>query len=216
MEYAMIEMQELEKILGGQIMLKKQMESYISKSVTEKKVELFKEEMDYVEKHKLIADDIIIVEKENASRFTDAYMERSNKESEELISEENSAFLSQPIEYLKKNKDEFLYFESQWFELIGVEALSLEIDDVFGTYNAMFGLKFQKKMGEVLKAYLTKELQGGIGSFSLMFNQGDGLWDVNFALDNLKGFRENMSLEEAFNLIYHFLFILVQTIEEDM
>ncbi|MDO7487439.1 hypothetical protein Q5O89_19785 [Peribacillus frigoritolerans] len=85
-------------------MLKKQMESYISKSVIEKKVELFKEEKDYVEKHKLIAEDIIIVEKENASRFTDAYMERSNKESEELISEENSAFLSQPIEYLKKTK----------------------------------------------------------------------------------------------------------------
>ncbi|WP_144529555.1 branched-chain amino acid aminotransferase [Peribacillus simplex] len=197
-------------------MLKKQMESYISKSVTDKKVELFNEEKDYVEKHKLIADDISIVEKENASRFTDAYMERSNKESDELISEENSAFLSQPIEYLKKNKDEFLYFESQWFELIGVEALSLEVDDVFGTYNAMFGLKFQKKMAEVLKTYLTKELQGGIGSFSLMFNQGDGLWDVNFALDNLKGFREDMLLEEAFNLIYHFLFILVQTIEEDM
>ncbi|MDQ0884078.1 branched-chain amino acid aminotransferase [Peribacillus sp. V2I11] len=197
-------------------MLKKQMESYISKSVIEKKVELFKEEKNYVEKHKLIADDIIIVEKENASRFTDAYMERSNKESEELISEENFAFLSQPIEYLKKNKDEFLYFESHWFELIGVEALSFEVDDVFGTYNAMFGLKFQKKMGEVLKTYLTKELQEGIGSFSLMFNQGDGLWDVNFALDNIKGFREDMSLEEAFNLIYHFLFILVQTIEEDM
>ncbi|CAH0139979.1 branched-chain amino acid aminotransferase [Peribacillus sp. NPDC101481] len=197
-------------------MLKKQMESYISKSVIENKVELFKEEKDYVEKHKLIADDIILVEKENASRFTDAYMERSNKESEELISEENSAFLSQPIEYLKNNKDEFLYFESQWFELIGVEALSLEVDDVFGTYNAMFGLKFQKKMGEVLKTYLTKELQAEIGSFSLMFNQGDGLWDVNLALDNIKGFREDMTLEEAFNLIYHFLFILVQTIEENM
>ncbi|MGM0889012.1 MAG: branched-chain amino acid aminotransferase [Bacillota bacterium] len=197
-------------------MLKKQMESYISKSVIENKIELFKEEKDYVEKHKLLAEDIIIVEKENASRFTDAYMERSNKESEELISEENSAFLSQPIEYLKKNKDEFLYFESQWFELIGVEALSLEVDDVFGTYNAMFGLKFQKKMGDVLKTYLTKELQEGIGSFSLMFNQGEGLWDVNFALDNIKGFQEDMSLEEAFNLIYHFLFNLVQTIEEDM
>ncbi|MGG0412242.1 branched-chain amino acid aminotransferase [Peribacillus simplex] len=197
-------------------MLKKQMETYISKTVFENKVELYKEEKDYLEKHKLIADDIIIVEKENASRFTDAYMERSNKESEELISEENSAFLSQPIEYLKNNKDEFLYFESQWFELIGVEALSLEVDDVFGTYNAMFGLKFQKKMGEVLKTYLTKELQEGIGSFSLMFNQGDGLWDVNLALDNVEGFREDMSLDEAFNLIYHFLFILVQTIEEDM
>ena len=197
-------------------MLKKQMESYISESVIENKIELFKEEKDYVEKHKLLAEDIIIVEKENASRFTDAYIERSNKESEELISEENSAFLSQPIEYLKKNKDEFLYFESQWFGLIGVEALSLEVDDVFGTYNAMFGLKFQKKMGEVLKTYLTKELQAEIGSFSLMFNQGDGLWDVNLALDNIKGFREDMTLEEAFNLIYHFLFILVQTIEENM
>lgn len=197
-------------------MLKKQMESYISKSVIENKIELFKEEKDYVEKHKLLAEDIIIVEKENASRFTDAYMERSNKESEELISEENSAFLSQPIEYLKKNKDEFLYFESQWFELIGVEALSLEVDDVFGTYNAMFGLKFQKKMGDVLKTYLTKELQEGIGSFSLMFNQGEGLWDVNFALDNINGFQGDMSLEEAFHLIYYFLFNLVQTIEEDM
>lgn len=197
-------------------MLKKQMESYISKSIIENKVELFKEERDYVEKHKLIADDITIVEKENTSRFTDAYIERSNKESEELISEENSAFLSQSIEYLKNNKEEFLYFESKWFGLIGVEALSLEMDDVFGTYNAMFGLKFQKKMGEALKTYLTKELQEGIGSFSLMFNQGDGLWDVNFALDNLNGFREDLSLEETFNLIYHFLFILVETIEEDM
>ena len=197
-------------------MLKKQMESYISKSIIENKVELFKEERDYVAKHKLIADDITIVEKENTSRFTDAYIERSNKESEELISEENSAFLSQSIEYLKNNKEEFLYFESKWFGLIGVEALSLEMDDVFGTYNAMFGLKFQKKMGEALKTYLTKELQEGIGSFSLMFNQGDGLWDVNFALDNVNGFREDLSLEETFNLIYHFLFILVETIEEDM
>ncbi|MFJ7855024.1 branched-chain amino acid aminotransferase [Peribacillus frigoritolerans] len=198
-------------------MLKKQMESYISESVIENKIELFNEEKDYVEKHKLLAEDIIIVEKENASRFTDAYIERSNKESEELISEENSAFLSQPIEYFKKNKDEFLYFESRWFELISVEALSLEVDDVFGTYNAMFGLKFQKKMGEVLKTYLTKELHAEkIGSFSLMFNQGDGLWDVNLALDNIKGFQEDMSLEEAFHLIYHFLFNLVQTIEEDM
>ncbi|MGE7185509.1 branched-chain amino acid aminotransferase [Peribacillus sp. NPDC006672] len=197
-------------------MLKKQMESYISKSIIENKVELFKEERDYVEKHKLIAEDITIVEKENTSRFTDAYIERSNKESEELISEENSAFLSQSIEYLKNNKEEFLYFESKWFELIGVEALSLEMDDVFGTYNAMFGLKFQKKMGEALKTYLTKELQEDIGSFSLMFNQGDGLWDVNFALDNVNGFREDLSLEETFNLIFHFLFILVETIEEDM
>ncbi|MCK1993445.1 branched-chain amino acid aminotransferase [Peribacillus muralis] len=197
-------------------MLKKQMESYISKSILENEVELFKEERDYVEKHEMVSEDITIIDKENTSRFKDAYIERSNKESEELIAVENSAFLSQPIEYLKRNKEEFLYFESEWFDLIGVEALSVECDDVFGTYNAMFGLKFQKKMGEALKTYLKKELQEDIGSFSLMFNQGDGLWDVNFALNNVQGFREDLSLEAAFNLIHQFLFTLVQTIEEDM
>lgn len=211
----MIETDHFEKILGGHTMLKKQMEAYISKTLSENKLELFKEELDYAERHKLIPDDISIVEKENTFRFADAYIERSNKESEEMISEETAAFLSQPIEFLKTNIEEFLYFESSWFELIGVEALSLEVDDVFSTYNAMFGLKFQKKIGDAIKAYLNKELQGGIGSFSLMFNQGDGLWDVNFALNNVKGFREDMSLGEAFSLIYNFLFILVETIEED-
>jgi hypothetical protein len=196
-------------------MLKKQMETYISKAKCENKVELFKEEKDYAERHHLLTNDFTIVEQENTTRFTDAYIERSNKETEELISEETAAFLSKPLEYLKINKSEFLYFESSWFELIGVEALSIEVDDVFGTYNAMFGLKFQKKMGNVLKAYLNNELQGGIGTYSVMFNQGDGLWDVNFALNSVKGFNEDMSLGDALSLIYHFLFILVETIEEN-
>ncbi|MGE6376936.1 branched-chain amino acid aminotransferase [Peribacillus muralis] len=197
-------------------MLRKRMEAYISKSISNDQLEVFNEEKEYIEKHKLIPEDTTIVLKENTSRFADAYIERSNKESEELIGVENASLLDQPIEYLKKNKGEFLYFESDWFELIGVEALSVECDDVFGTYNAMFGLKFQKKMGEALKTYLKKQIQEDVGSFSLMFNQGDGLWDVNFALNNVKGFREDLTLDDAFNLIYHFLFILVQTIEEDM
>ncbi len=195
-------------------MLKKQMEIYISKALSENKVELFKEEKEYAERHHL-ANDFTIVEKENSTRFTDAYIERSNKENEELISEESAAFLSQPLEYLKINKSEFLYFESSWFELIGVETLSLEVDDMFGTYNALFGLKFQKKMGNALKAYLNKELQGEIGTYSLVFNQGDGLWDVNFSLNSVEGFKEEMSLGDALSLTYHFLFILVETIEED-
>ncbi|AOH55031.1 branched-chain amino acid aminotransferase [Peribacillus muralis] len=197
-------------------MLRKRMEAYISKTISNDQLEVFNEEKEYIEKHKLITEDTTIMLKENTSRFADAYIERSNKESEELIAVENASFLAQPIEYLKKNKDEFLYFESDWFELIGVEALSVECDDVFGTYNAMFGLKFQKKMGEALKTYLKMQIQEDVGSFSLMFNQGDGLWDVNFALNNVNGFREDLTLDDAFNLIYHFLFILVQTIEEEM
>lgn len=196
-------------------MLKKQMETYISKTLKGNSIELHTEEKEYAKKHQLLTDDITIVDKDNTTRFTDAYIELSNKESEELIKEESAAFLSQPIEYLKTNKNEFLYFESAWFDIIGVEALSLEVDDVFGTYNAMFGLRFQKKMGDALKAYFTKEVQGDIGTFSMMFNQGDGLWDVNFALNGVKGFKEEMSLNEAFNLIYHFLFNLNETIEEE-
>ncbi|MGE7602934.1 branched-chain amino acid aminotransferase [Peribacillus sp. NPDC097675] len=195
-------------------MLKKQMETYISKTLSGNTIELHTEEKEYAKKHQLLTDDIIIVDKDNTIRFTDAYIELSNKETEELIKEESAAFLSQPIEYLKTNKNEFLYFESSWFEIIGVEALSLEVDDVFGTYNAMFGLRFQKKMGDALKAYFNNEVQGDIGTFSMMFNQGDGLWDVNFALNGVKGFKEEMSLNQAFNLIYHFLFNLNETIEE--
>lgn len=212
----MIRRNRLVKILGGQIiMLKKQMETYISKTLKGNTIELYTEEKEYAIKHQLFADDITIVEKENTTRFTDAYIELSNKETEELIKEESAAFLSQPIEYLKTNKNEFLYFESSWFDIIGVEALSLEVDDVFGTYNAMFGLRFQKKMGNALKAYFNNEVQGDIGTFSMMFNPGDGLWDVNFALNGVKGFKEEMSLNQAFNLIYHFLFNLNETIEEE-
>lgn len=196
-------------------MLKKQMESYISKNSTGNTIELYTEEKAYATKHQLLADDITIIEKENTSRFTDAYIEISHKETEELLKEETAEFLSQPLGYLKTNKNEFLYLESSSFDLIGVEALSLEIDDVFGTYNAMLGLKFQKKMGDALKMYLQKELNGDIGTFSLMFNQGDGLWDVNFALNAVDGFKEDMTLDEAFNLIYHFLFKLNEIIEEE-
>ncbi|MFJ7680031.1 branched-chain amino acid aminotransferase [Peribacillus sp. NPDC097198] len=196
-------------------MLRKQMETYISKTLNGDTIELYTEEKAYVKKHQLLADDITIEEIENTTRFTDAYIELSDKETEELIKEETAAFLTQPLEYLKTNKNEFLYFESSWFDLIGVEALSLEVDDVFGTYNAMFGLKFQKKMGDALKAYFNQELQGDMGTFSMIFNQGDGLWDVNFALNAVQGFKEEMTLGEAFQLIYHFLFNLNEAIEEE-
>ena len=62
----------------------------------------------------------------------DAYIERSDKESEDLIAVETATFLAQPIEYLKKNIQEFVYMESDWFELIGVNSICLEVDDLFG------------------------------------------------------------------------------------
>ncbi|MBS4199306.1 hypothetical protein KHA93_06510 [Bacillus sp. FJAT-49732] len=88
------------------------------------------------------------------------------------------------------------------------------MNDVFGTYDVMVGLKLQKKFEISIKENLRKDLHGDDARFELMFNQNDGLWDLNFALNYVNGFQEEMSLEEVFRLIYRFLFKRVERIEE--
>ncbi|WP_230126386.1 branched-chain amino acid aminotransferase [Bacillus sp. CECT 9360] len=178
-------------------------------------VHIYKEEKEYAEKHQLIAEELRgnITLAEPVSRFSDAHIERCDKESEEVITIEKPQFLTEPIEYLKKHKNEFIYLESDWWELVGVDAVSLEADDVFGTYNIMLGLKLQKKFGTALKTHLKNELHGDDAKFSLLFNPDEGLWNLNFALDYTGGFKEELSIGEAYNLIYHFLFKLVEVVE---
>ncbi|WP_077616979.1 branched-chain amino acid aminotransferase [Bacillus sinesaloumensis] len=199
-------------------MLHKQMGKYISTELmnnpSKKKIELYQEEKEYIEKYELIPDDITFIEKDPTTRFLEAYIERCDKETEEMLSKESFRFLENSIVYLQKHKNEFLYFESQWFEKIGVDGISFEVNDVFGTYFVMVGLKLPKKNGPSLKENLTKELDGDVAKYELMFNQNDGLWDLNFALNYVNGFNEQMSLEEAFRLIYRFLFNLVESVEE--
>ncbi|MFC3885995.1 branched-chain amino acid aminotransferase [Bacillus songklensis] len=188
----------------------------------ENKVELamYKEEMNYVKKYDLLSDDIkeniILVEENPISRFSDAYIERVHKESEEVIAKETPAsFLTQPIQFLKQHKNEFIYLESHSFEMVKADAVSVELDDIFGFYNVMLGLKLQKKLETTLKTYLSNNLHGDELKFGLMFNQGDGLWDLNFALNYVEGFKEDMSIGEAYSLIYRFLFKLVEAAEEE-
>ncbi|MDQ1145791.1 hypothetical protein QE429_002618 [Bacillus sp. SORGH_AS 510] len=145
--------------------------------------------------------------------FSDAYIERCDKETENMIKIETEAFLSQALTYLKKNKKEFIYLESKWFDEIGVEAISLEVDDVFATYDVMLGLKLQKKFDKSIRSYLDTNLQGKDAKFDLMFSQEDGLWNLNFTLNYVEGFKEEMPLSEAFKLIYQFLFKLVDTVK---
>jgi hypothetical protein len=151
--------------------------------------------------------------KENGN-FTDAYIERCSKETETMIANESSSFLKQPITYLKEHKNEFIYVESTLFEQIGVEGVSLEVDDVFGTYDVMLGLKLQKKYEKMLKDQLNNSLQGDEAKFDLMFSHDDGLWDLNFALNYVDGYTENLSIHEAFQLIHQFLNTLVHTIKQ--
>lgn len=147
------------------------------------------------------------------SSFTDAYIERCSKDTETMIANESSTFLNQPITYLKEHKNEFIYVESTLFEQIGVEGVSLEVDDVFGTYDVMLGLKLQKKFEKMLKEQLNNFLNGEEAKFDLMFSHDDGLWDLNFALNYVEGYKEDLSLNEAIQLIHQFLSQLVETVK---
>ena len=145
--------------------------------------------------------------------FLEAYIERCNKETEEVLAQEKTEFLNQPIGYFKQHKNEFIFLESDLFEAIGVDAVSFEADDVFGTYDVMLGLRLQKKFQPALKDYLHKNLQGDGATFDLMFDADEGIWNLNFALNYCEDFREEMTILEAYNVIYQFLCKLVETVK---
>ncbi|ULT54729.1 branched-chain amino acid aminotransferase [Neobacillus drentensis] len=197
-------------------MLKEKIKQYIAENdrqSTEGGVVLFKEEIEYAEQNQLTGEGEW-VEKDANTRFADAYIERCDKESENMLKNETSAFLSEPLHYLKKHKNEFIYLESKWFDFVNVDAISLEVDDVFGTFDVMLGLKVQKKYDKQLREYLNAHLNGEDAKFDLMFTLDDGLWNLNFVLNYVEGFDEEMTMGEAFQLIYHFLFKLVEAVEK--
>lgn len=173
---------------------------------------MYQEEMEFAEKHYLIPENITVLELASISRFNDAYMERIDKTTEEVLAKETADFLHQPIDYFNKHKNEFLYVESKWFEIIRVEAISFEVDDVFGTYDVMLGLRLPKKMANTIKSTLKEKLKNENSTFDLLFSNEDGLWDLNFSLNDVPGFREDLQVWEAFCLIYTFLFELVEAV----
>jgi hypothetical protein len=190
--------------------LKKQILNFIA---NKQKVELYKEEMQYIQKHLLVSNDVEMIEITGQSRFFNAYIEIVSKETEEVITTETGNFLKEKLNYLKRHMGVFIYMESSWFEIVGVDAVSLEVDDLFGNYDVMVGLRLQKKWEPVIRSVLKQEL-GDEEKFDLMFSNEDGLWDLNFDLNAVEGFSENMSLEDAYQVIYQFLFQLVELIEE--
>ncbi|MGG0719279.1 branched-chain amino acid aminotransferase [Robertmurraya massiliosenegalensis] len=145
--------------------------------------------------------------------MTELYIERSDKETEEFLAEEDSAFLQTKISYLKEHQNEFVYFEASELNELGVDSLSIEIDDVFKSYDVMLGLKIQKKKESVIRAYLDEELNGNDIKYDLMFDQGDGLWNMNFTLNYVADFSEDMTFEDALRLIIQFLEQLVKAVK---
>ena len=195
-------------------MLKKRLELHIAEAlkVNEGNISLYKEESDYAEKHGLIPTGVKVTEIEGNTRFDGAYLERADKETEELVVE-TPKLLEEQVERLKRYRREFVYIESTAFDIIGVDAISLELDDVFETYTAMFGLKLQKKYESDIKAYFDEHLTGEESKYSIAFSMKDGLWDVNFAISYAYGFSEEMTLLEAYQLTFRFIFSLIEQIE---
>ncbi|KON88494.1 branched-chain amino acid aminotransferase [Sporosarcina globispora] len=192
-------------------MLKKRIENYLKEHGNE----IYKEEKEFAEKHHLLLKADALKIKNPKTRFADAYIERGYKETEEVLCQETSDFLNQPIDYFVKNMKEFIYLESEWFGIIGADAISFEFDDLFRTYDVMLGLKLPKKKAEAIRSYLKETLQGDSATYDLMFNQEDGLWELNFALNDLEGFKEDMTINDAYSLIYRYLFLLAETIDEE-
>lgn len=199
-------------------MLQSNIQTYIEKemNVQGQSLSLYQEEKEYALQKELVPQNLMIEEKEASLRFKDSYIERVDKESDELIAEESPlSFLDTPISYLKEHRSEFLYVESKWFEFIKLDGCSFEVDDVFGTYKVLTGLHMQKKFGSLLKQFFAKELNESPTSVQLLFNDKDGLWDVNIELDAIKEFNEKMSIGEALVLTYRFFFHLVEYVENE-
>jgi len=146
--------------------------------------------------------------------LTEVYIERCDKDTEEVISQEQASFLNTPLAHLKTHMNEFIYIETSSFEPIKTDSFSLEVDDVFKTYMVLLGFKVQKKHASIIKAYFEENLHGDNIYSSMMFSGEDGLWDLNIPIDNMKDFHEDMNIQEAVNIIYSFLENLVSTIEQ--
>lgn len=144
--------------------------------------------------------------------FSDAYIERSDKETEEFLGEESVIFLNEPIQYFHDHLNEFLYVESPAFETISVDAISFEVDDVFRTYDVLLGLRKMKKFGPSIRSYFAEQMTTDDG-YDLMFDAQEGIWNINFSLHTLPGFRADMTIKEAYELIFHFLDKLIQTLK---
>ncbi|KAB7671211.1 branched-chain amino acid aminotransferase [Bacillus sp. B1-b2] len=184
-------------------MLLKKLETYIKKQDTDK-VLLLEEEFNH------LTETFANVEVVNSvDRFSDLYLELVNKETDETVeSDLPYSFLDSQMNYFEKNIENYLYIESSAFEIISAESFMIEVDSVFSTYELILGLQLPKKKEKDIRNYINANLQEESASFQLLFNDKDGLWELNLPLDKINGFDKNMTLAESIKLAYLFLFNL--------
>lgn len=190
-------------------MLKQQMEQFIANHINDVEWAVFPVERAYIEKHQLIEGTIQLIERE----WQFDVLERCDKETENLLATESSAFLQEKVSFLKEHVAQFIFTEAQAFERIRVDAMALEFDDIFEQYSVLFGLRLQKKYSNALRDALDEILQGDGVKYSIAFAGDEGLWEVNVMLNAMEGFQEDLSFSACYQLIYTFIFQLLEQIE---
>ncbi|WP_445506895.1 hypothetical protein [Niallia sp. 03190] len=196
-------------------MLKKQFQRYIENQNNQKHP-LFSEEKAYVFKQSLLGEAEIALA-DSPARFQNLYLELVNKESDETIQDNiNLDFLSEKMNYFEQHLDHYLYLETDAFEIIGIDGLIFEVDSVFRTYEVIFGLKLPKKLGDAIRSYFNESIKKEGITYNLLFNDQEGLWEVNFPIEALNTFSKDMEINEALQLVYLFLFQMEDEIEDKL
>ena len=191
-------------------MITKWMKNYIAEHDSQQGIPLNPQQKEFLEKKELLSPEMKILE---APAFSPVYS-LSNKETDEpLETPANTGSL--PASFVKTQPASYLFAEDPSFATIGIDGVVLEMDDVFETVTALFGLQVQKKHGEWLKKYIDAQLGTAPGTRSLMFSADDGLWDVNIALDYVDEFSENNTFDETLALIYKFVFTMLVALEDE-
>lgn len=135
-----------------------------------------------------------------------------HKESEELIAVGDESLLNLSIQYVAEHPEQFLYMESSQFNEIKIDAIALEFDEAFKKPMALFGLKLQKKFALTIQTFLKQELMED-AIFGAMFSGEDGLWEINLALDGIKGYEPSQTIQQSIEAVCNFMANLVKQAE---
>lgn len=179
----------------------------LAHTIEQQPIALFSIEKEYAERNGLLSANQLVQPKQ----WDFSAIELCLKETEEMLEEKWPSFMNEPVYYFGVNIDQFVYVESEAFTTIGVDAMAIEMDDVFQTITVLFGLKLQKKWGAFIKEHL--EANVGLKTYSAMFSDQDGLWDINIPLDALEGFHKELPIKDAIDLAYRFIFNMLAALE---
>ncbi len=203
----------LPKKKGTIILIKKTLAKKINEAT--EIIFLTKEEKDFAEQHGLLTAEVNLTVFEQGKISESCVIERLNKETEELISKEKAEFLQNSLSHFMQHPIEFMYVESDSFSVFQTDAITIEFDEVFDVYTALFGLSVQKKYGQAIRDYLDAHFTSDKMKYSMMFSNGDGLWEINLPLNYTEGFDEHFTILEAYQFLYSLLFQLVASLEKE-